>query len=375
MTTTKTLSRVFVGSLTRETRYFRQAHGEGITVLDLDEETGVLTRRHCVSGTDNPTFLAVDRAGCHLYATSEVFGWNEGTVTAYAIDDHGGLRYLNKQPSLGSITAHCSLDGAGGYLLAANYAHEPWGDYGPDLPGQAVAVFAVRQDGGLLPAASSVRHSGSGPVPQRQTCPHPHCVVVSPDGRFAVVTDLGTDRLHSYRFADGVLTTDSAPLPLALPAGSGPRTVVFGPTGRRAYLTCEMTGSIACLDYDTASGGFAVRQIVSVMQESYTGANDCADVHLSPDGRFLYGSVRGQDSIAAFRIDEATGALSAVGHVPVGGASPRSFAISATGRFLLAANQNSDTITVFRRDGRTGGLEQIGSFAIGTPMFVGVQPL
>jgi len=369
------MSRVFVGSLTRETGYFKHAHGEGISVLDFDETTGGLSLRHRIGGIDNPTFLALGRDGRHFYATSEVFGWNEGTITAYRIAQDGSLGYINKQATLGSIAAHCSLDQTGRFAFAANYAHEPWNGYGPDVPGQAVAVFPLGTDGRLGAAISHVAHQGTGPVPFRQTWPHPHCVVASPDNRFVIVTDLGTDRLHSYRFDDGRLSSQDAPLPLALGPGAGPRHFIFAPEGDHAYVINELNGTVAHLAYDAPSGGFEVRQVVSTLPTAFTGLNNCADLHLSPDGRFLYGSNRGHNSIAIFAVDPHSGDLSPAGHVPTGGDWPRSFALSVTGRFLLVANQDSDSLTIFLRDEQIGGLEQIGAFAIGTPMAISVHPI
>lgn len=368
-------SRVFVGSLTRETEYFKHAHGEGISVLDLNEHTGALSLRYCVGGIDNPTFLAFDQDRTHLYATSEVFGWNEGTITAYDIAPDGKLRYINKQATRGSITAHCGLDRTGRFAFAVNYAHEPWAGYGPDIPGQALAVFAVGARGDLGAVISTMAHQGSGPMPFRQTWPHPHCVVASPDNRFVIVTDLGTDRLHSYRFDNGRLTNQDAPPPLALAPGAGPRHLIFAQSGDHAYVINELNGTAVHLAYDAPSGGFEIRQAVSTLPASFTGLNNCADLHLSPDGRFLYASNRGHNSIAVFAVDRNSHDLIPVGHVSTGGEWPRSFALSVTGRFLLVANQDSDSLTIFRRDELAGGLEQIGLFAIGTPMAVSVHPI
>jgi 6-phosphogluconolactonase len=369
------ISRVFVGTLNRDTYYFKQAHGEGICILDLDEETGTLVRRGVTVGIENPSFLTFDRDRRHVYATSEVFGWNEGTMTAYEITKDGSLRYINKQVVQGSITTHCSLDRTEQFLFAVNYAHEDWPGYGPDIPGRAVVVLPVMPDGGLGPVISAVSHTGRGPVPGRQTCPHPHCAVASPDNRFVIVTDLGTDLLHSYRFSNGQLTCEGASTPLKLPPGSGPRHFIFARGGERAYVINELGGSVAYLGYDAPSGAFEIRQIISTLPPSYTALNNCADLHLSPDGRFLYGSNRGHDSIVIFSVDEHSGNLSLIGQTPTGGEWPRGCALSRTGKFLLVANQNSDSIIIFRRNERTGELAPTGSFALGTSLAVTVHPL
>jgi 6-phosphogluconolactonase len=368
-------SRVLVGSLTRHTPYFKQAHGEGITVFDFDEERGILRRQFCQTGIDNPTFIASSKDCRHIYVTSEVFGWNEGTLSAYALTAEGKLSYINKQVARGSITTHSGVDRSGRYAFAVNYAHETWEGYGPDVPGQAVAVFPIRDDGGLDPAISTVAHQGSGPVPDRQTWPHPHCAVASPDNRFVIVTDLGADRIISYRFDQGKLSRAGAPTPLVLQPGAGPRHFIFAKGGDRAYVINELNGTIVYLGYDPATGALDPRQTISTLPPSHTTLNNCADVHLSPDERFLYGSNRGHDSIACFSVDPQSGRLSSLGQVPTGGQWPRNFALSASGRYLLVANQNSDNITVFRRDEEHGSLTQIDSVAIGTPMVVAVFPV
>lgn len=371
-----TISRVLVGSLNRETAYFKtHAPDEGITVFDFDEAQGKLIRRHGKGGIDNPTFIAADSATRHIYVTSEVFGWNEGTLSAYAMSPDGDLRYIDKQVAAGSITTHAALDRSGRYAFATNYAHEDWAGYGEDVPGQAVTVFPIRGDGGLDPACSMVKHEGQGPVPGRQTRPHPHCAVASPDNRFVIVTDLGTDRIHSYRFENGVLGSLGAPAPLALAPGAGPRHLIFAPSGDRAYTLNELGGTVVLLGYDAATGALEMRQTLSTLPEGFTGLNNCSDLHLSPDGRFLYCANRGHDSIAVFAVDSATGLLRPLSQTPVGGDWPRSFALSLSGRYLLAACQNSDRITIFRRDEAGGGLEAVDTVAIGTPMVIKVFPL
>ena len=368
-------SRVLVGALTRETPYFKQAHGEGITVFDFDESSGKLERLYCQTGIDNPSFIAADRDRRHIYVTTEVFGWNEGTLSAYALSPEGRLRYINKQVSGGSITTHSGIDRSGKFAFAVNYAHEAWDGFEDDIPGYAVASFPIREDGGLDPAVSMVKHAGQGPLPIRQTCPHPHCAVASPDNRFVIVTDLGSDRIYSYRFDRGILHGDGAPLPLVLPPGSGPRHFIFDASGVRAYAINELGGTIAYLGYDAETGALELRQIVSTLPADVSGLNNCSELQLSPDGRFLYGANRGHDSIASFAVNPETGMLTVLGQTPTGGQWPRNFALSASGRYMLVANQNSNSITIFRRAEDTGALTQTGSVAIGTPMVVKVYPI
>jgi 6-phosphogluconolactonase len=364
---------VFVGALNRKTPYFEGANGEGILIFVLDEASGRLTLQRTVKGVDNPTYLSLHPRKPFLYATSEVFGWNEGTVTAYEFDRHtGGLTYINKQPALGSCTSYSSFDSTGRYLFVANYAHEGWwnADFGAENPGQAAVVYEIREAGGLCPPLCSVAHQGSGPRPDRQDRPHPHSAVASPDGRFVVVPDLGIDKVMIYRFDEGRLTLAPGIQPLTLPPGSGPRHFEFAGNGERAYLINELASTVAQLRFDTRTGAIELVELVRTVPASFTEENRCSDLHLSSDGRFLYGSNRGHDSISVFAIDATTGKLTQVGLAMTEGRTPRNFALSPSGRFLLVANQNGDSIVVFRRDAATGLLQRVDKIDVGTPMCI-----
>lgn len=367
---------VFVGTLTRGTPYLEGANGEGILVFVFDETTGRLTLQSKVKGVENPGYLSLHEGKACLYATAEVFGWNEGTVTAYAFDRHtGALTYINMQPTLGSITAWNTVDRSGRFLLVANYAHEPWNAEALPIenPGQAAVVYPIAENGGLKAPLCSVAHHGKGPAPIRQERPHPHCAVPSPDNRFVVVTDLGLDKVMSYRFENGMLTPAETPF-LSLPPRSGPRHFVFCENGRSAYVINEMGSTVGHLNYDSRTGKLALVSLVSSLPADFTGRNDCADLHLSPDERFLYGSNRGHDSIVIFKVAAESGALTLVGHVSTEGHWPRNFAISPSGRFVLVANQASDTIVIFRRDAETGLLQRIDKVDVGAPMCVKMCP-
>ena len=357
----------FVGCVNRPTPYFDGANGRAISVFDFDEATGKPVLCGERGGIDNPTFLAVDPTGRWLYATSEVLGWNEGVVTAFAIDAAAGmLRYINKQPTLGSIPAHCSFDRTGRFLIVVNYSL----DNAADAPGQSVVVFPLRDDGGLSPPASSVRRTGSGLLPARQEGPHPHCAVASPDNRVVVVSDLGLDQLLAYRFdaTTGRLGPEP-PVTVALPGGSGPRHLAFHPNGPVLYAICELGGIIVVLSYAAEDGRMAVMQSVPTLPDGFVGESHSADLLVNAAGTVLYGSNRGNDSIAAYAIDPASGRLTLVGHTSSGGRTPRNLALDPSGRFLLAANQNSDGIVVFRIDPATGALSSAGpAVASGTPM-------
>ena len=356
-----------VGSLNRPTPPFEHANGVGLSVLAFDGETGRLRLVAEERSIDNPTFLCADPATSCVYATSEVPHWHEGTVTAYRYDPaRRRLVYVNKQTSLGSVAAHCSLDAASRTLLVANYGGVPEGE-GPD---RAIAALPLGPDGRLGAASASVAHRGRGTDPERQERPHPHCVLPSPDGRFVVVADLGLDLLASYRWGpDGL-----SPEPVAvtrLPDGSGPRHLAFGPDGGLALLVCELASTVSSLRFDAATGGFAVIDTVPALPAS-AGLSHASDIRVHPGGRRVYAANRGHDSIVDMALDPATGRLAVMGHRACGGRTPRNLALDPAGRHLLVANQNGDAIAVFRLAGDGALGPQVELFPIGTPMCIAV---
>jgi 6-phosphogluconolactonase len=356
-----------VGGLNRPAPYFAEAHGRGLSLYDFDEATGAATPLCETLGVDNPSYLSIAADGRTLYANSEVFGWAEGTVEAYAIEAATPrLRPLNKQSSLGSTAAHSSFDATGRFLLVANYATGAM-DEGSN---QAIAVYRIGAGGWLAPAHSSAAHEGHGPNPDRQDRPHPHCVVTAPDNRFAVVADLGLDAVFSYPFSPDGLLDGASRVRSALPPGSGPRHSAFHRDGGYALLICELNSTIVSLRYDAATGRFTIADTASALPAG-APASHCSGIQLHPNGRFVYGANRGHDSVAVFGFDPADGTLSPLGHTPCGGKTPRDMTIDPSGRFLLVCNQDSDRIAVFAIDGATGALTPTGhDIEIGTPMCV-----
>lgn len=350
-----------VGSLNREAPYFQGARGEGITLYAFDEDALTWSRVTGTSTVDNPTFLTVDAASGVIYANSEVFGWHEGTVSALRFEAGTGvLSYINKQPTLGSIAAHNMVSRDRRFVLVANYA---MGDGGPD---RSVAVFPMLADGGLGPASASVRLEGhTGPVADRQERPHAHMVQEVPEGGSVLVADLGLDIVQEFRIGtDGDLTPVAS---VALPAGSGPRHIAQHANGRFVYVTNELASTVSLILRD--AGQLTVKQTLSTILPGIE--SHAADIHLSPDGRFLYSSNRGDDSIACFAVDQETGMLTLLDIVSSGGVTPRNFALTPGGRHILVANQNSDAIVIFRRDEETGALQDTGKrIKTGTPVCV-----
>jgi len=220
-----------------------------------------------------------------------------------------------------------------------------------------VTAFPLRDDGTMGEASAFFQHAGTSVNPARQSGPHAHAAVVSPDNRFVLAADLGLDRILTYRLdpAAGGLAPGEPPF-AAITAGSGPRHLAFRPDGKFAYVLSEMLSAVVAFRYDAGRGTLAELQSRSTLPEGFSGENSGAEIAAHPGSKFLYASNRGHDSIAIFRIDAANGTLAPAGHVSTQGKTPRSFGIDPSGRFLVAANQNSGTLVVFRIDQETGGL-------------------
>ena len=363
-------SLLFVGSGTRALPYFANANGKGIAAFRIDEETGESEALGLTEGIDNPTFLAISPDGRTLCATSEVLGWNEGTISAYAIDAASGtLTYLNKQPTRGDIAAHLGFDRSGRFVAAINYASLP----AEARPNQSMVIYPLAPDGEIGAPAAEVRHSGSGPDAGRQERPHAHCVRWTPDNRFVVVADLGIDRLVVYRFdaATGAIARHGE---VTMPPGAGPRHFVFHPEKPFAYVANELSSSVASLSFDAEAGRF---EVLAVHASAPAGAvrNHCSAIQMAPGGAHLYVGNRGHDSVGHFVIDPATGIATLVETVPAGGRIPRDLAFSPSGRVLAVANQDSDQVALFRFAPASGVLTPLGQpIVTGTPTAIGFHP-
>ncbi|CCV07158.1 conserved hypothetical protein [Mesorhizobium metallidurans STM 2683] len=355
---------VFIGSLNREAPYFQGARGVGLSVHGFNEETLETRKLAETNDIDNPTFLSVTPDGARIYANSEVFTWREGTVSAYSFDRATAtLSYLNKQPSLGSITAHNAITRDGTKLLVANYG---MGEGGPD---RAVAVYGFEENGALSAPLASVSHTGTGPNLARQERSHAHSVTETIGGGTVVVADLGIDRLVSYHIEpDGRLSKLAES---ALPPGAGPRHLALHPNGRFVFVMNELDSTIVSMALDEDTGKLSIIDAKPAVPAEARDSNHCADIQIAPDGRFVYGSNRGHDSIVIMAVDQQTGALSLVDYVPCGGSTPRNLALTPSGGHLFSANQNADRISIFARGADSGMLTDTGrAIEIGTPMCV-----
>jgi len=219
----------------------------------------------------------------------------------------------------------------------------------------------VLDDGRLGKATAFVQHQGSSVNHERQEGPHAHAIEVSPDNRFALAADLGLDKLLVYRFspAEGTLAPND-PDSAAVRGGLGPRHFVFHPSGKFVYVVSEMGSTATAFSYDAARGALGEIETVSTLPKGFAGPNDDAEIAVHPNGKFLYVSNRGHDSVAVFSIDRQNGRLSPIQDVPTQGKTPRNFAIDPTGSYLFAANQDSDSIVIFRIASSNGRLTATG---------------
>ena len=352
---------VYVGTYT-------DAQSEGIYVYRLALATGTLTPIGLAAKATNPSFLALHPNHHYLYAVNEVDameGRKTGGVSAYSIDlITGKLKFLNMVPSGDPGPCHVTVDLTGKYVLVANYGVG------------SVAVFPILSDGSLGKATAFLPHAGHSKDPKRQEGPHAHSIYTSPDNRFVVSADLGTDQVYIYRFdsAQGTLTPNDPPS-VSVPLGSGPRHFAFDPAGKFGYVIEEMGSSLTAFSYDAELGQLRALETISTVPGDYKGYNDCAELTMHPTGRFLYGSNRGHNSITVFAVDPLKGTPAPIQYVSTQGKTPRSFGIDPTGNYLIAANQDSGSLVVFRINTGTGRLTPTGQKVdIRAPVCVVFEP-
>lgn len=340
-----------------------------IYLYRLDAGTGALTPVSAQKGGAQPTYLTMDASHRYLYAVSETQSFqgraNSGGVSAFAIDQRtGALTLLDQQPSLGASPCYISLDRSEKNVLVANYSTGN------------VALLPRQPNGQVAAPTDSDQHTGPLGTHKNQDNPHAHCIIADPANRYAFAVDLGTDKVYSYRLdpAHGKLGTPATAAYTAQP-GTGPRHLTFHPNGRWAYLENELNSTVTALSYNAAAGTFQEIQTQTTLPAGFAGDNTGSDVHVSPDGRFVYTSNRGDNSLAVFAVDGGSGRLAPVQHVSTQGKTPRNFALDPSGRVLLVANQNSGDIYTYRVDKQTGKLTPTGqSVQLPSPMFVQVVP-
>lgn len=314
--------------------------------------------------TDNPSFLTIHPNGRFLYAvneTSKMNGKNEGGVSGFEINPiDGKLKELNQKPSGGTSPCHLAVDKTGKFLLIANYGSG------------SVACYRLNENGAIGDKTAQIQHTGSGANPARQSSPHAHWAGFSQDNKFAFICDLGIDKVLIYKFEDktGELKPNN-PEYIKLSDGSGPRHLAFHPDGKRAFVINELDSTISMLTYNPDTGAFALNGNIKTLPQDFTGKSTTAEIQIHPNGRFLYGSNRGHDSIACFEIAAEKPDLKLLDICQSGGKMPRYFTISPDGNYLLAANQATDNIVLFRLNQKTGKITSTGiQVEVGSPVCI-----
>lgn len=341
----------YVGS--RTTRE-RNARGEGISVFKVDQEQGRLELVQLVRDLVNPSFLALDRSGEHLYA---VHG-DLSDISAFKVDrKSGALTFINRQGTGGRNPVHLAIDPSGRHMVVSNHL------------GSSLAVLPILPDGSLGALTQLVTIEGPlGPHRVEQALAKPHFNPFDPSGRHVLVQDKGLDRTFSFRFDDGRLTAAQQPFVVSR-EGAGPRHMAFHPRLRMAYVVNELDSTVTAYAYSAESGALAPRQILSTLPDTYTGNSRASEIQIDATGRFLYASNRGYDSIAVFRIDAQTGLMRFSEAAPTSGRTPRYFALTPNNRYLFALNEDSDSIVSMQVDPESGRLRPTG-FAVqsGSPV-------
>lgn len=355
----ETALRTYIGT------YTGSSGSQGIYQAELNLADGALKLVGLAGEAKNPSFIALPPSANFLYAVSEVDDYDDshgGALSAFAVDAaNGNLELLNHQSSGGAGPCFVSLDKAGKHALVANYG------------GGSVAVLPIDGAGKLQPASCFIQQEGSGPDKSRQEGPHAHCIKLDAANRFALACDLGCDKVFIYRFdaATGKLTLGEQPWMETEPA-AGPRHLAFHPSGKWVYIVNELNSTLTAAVYDGEAGTLKRLQSLSTIPAGGVPGNSGAEVVAHPNGKFVYSSNRGHNSIAMFAIDQQTGKLTSLGQHPVGGKTPRNFNIDPSGKFLLAAAQDSNRIIVHAIDQATGKLAQT-EHSIDVPMPVCIK--
>lgn len=335
---------VFVGS------YNYDKNADGIYVYELDTLTGNLKIVSTVKNILNPSFLTLSQNGKLLYACTDSRTPNNGSVSRFKFNvNTKSFSFINSQKTGGENPVYVALDKSQKFLLCANYNDG------------SVSVFNTENDGNISTAKQFIKYEDSSINKTRQKSSHIHSTVFSPDNNFVFLPDLGADKIRSYAFDSSknqpLITTKNINTSATL--GSGPRHFIFHPNEKIAYCIEELSGTISVYNY--RNGALEFLQRISTHRKKHNSECSSSDIHISPDGKFLYASNRFvENNIAIFSIKE-NGTLKTVGYQNTKGKIPRIFAIDAMGKFLIVANQSSGNIVVFKRNGKSGLLKETGN--------------
>jgi 6-phosphogluconolactonase len=330
----------------------------GITVAEFDSATGKLSAPKLIMETRDPAHFTVAADG-RLYVCNT---GTPGGVSAFAIKDRktGALELLNYKESKGRGPSYVSVDQSGKYVLDANYG------------GGFIEVFSLGKDGALDQQTAFVQHAGSSVHPQRQTKPYAHWVRTDPSNKYVLVADLGMDQVVIYKFDEktGKLVANDPPFTKTAP-GMGPRHLVFHPNGKWVYGIAELANEVMAFAWDAKAGTLTPTGSVKTLAEGFTDPSTAAEIAVRADGKFLYASNRGEDSLVVYAIDPASGALTFKQRVASGGKVPRYFTLDPTNKWLIVSNQEGGNVSVFSVDGKTGELAAVGEpVALVKPMAV-----
>ena len=327
----------YVGTYTKE-------NSNGVYQFTLDTEKKEITDVKLAAELSNPTYITVSDDNKNLYAVAK-FGENGG-VTAFAIESESGkLTKINSQTSAGSPPCHVSVNHHKSNLVTANYHTTE------------ISSYLTNEDGSLNPVASVIEHEGSGPH-ERQEKPHMHFAGFTPDEKYVIAIDLGSDRILTYRVNDGKLEVAQV---YTTSPGSGPRHITFHPNKKFAYVMTELSSEVLVLQYVDKDGSFTKQQSISNIPEDFKETNDGSAIHISSDGQYVYAGNRGHNSIGIFKVNQDTGQLTFIEWTSTEGNWPRDFVLDPSEEFLVATNQISNTMTLFSRDKSTGKLALIQS--------------
>ena len=357
----------YVGTYTNSIKFgtgrIVEGKGKGIYLIEFDLKSFNIKIINTFSNILNPSYIRLNKKHNLLFVVNELKEYLSevgGAVCSYHVDKlTGKISLINVQPTVGSDPCHIELNMDESQLYVSNF------DSG------SLSVFGINLDGSIGNLLQFIQNSGSSVDPERQKGPHVHSVTCSPNGKFAYVQDLGLDKIFIYEISVGdTPLQEISESPINTKPGSGPRHSIIS-KGNYYYVINELDSSILVYSHHPSTGGLKELQYISTIPKDNTIMNNtCADIHITPDGNFIYGSNRGHNSLAIFRIDQSTGCLTNIGFHPSGGSEPRNFAIEPSGNFLMCANQDSDNLTVFSIDQKSGALNEVSRIMIPTPVCI-----
>ena len=345
----------FIGTYTKGNVVNEGLSSKGIYILGYNSNSGELEKLNTAYEKDNPSFLSVSPNGKYLYSVGEIDDERGGALSSYLVDkENASLNIINSISTGSNGPCHLMTDASGSILLAANYA------------GGASTLAKINDDGSLNEDVQVIQHQGSSINPERQMEPHAHSINISPSGKYALVPDLGTDKVIIYKIDnESKKLLSNVPEFVKVTPGMGPRHLEFHPNGKVVYVIHELGANISVFDFDDQNGKLNEIQSISTLPKDYD-QKSCADIHISPDGKYLYGSNRGHDSIAIYKVSNEGRKLENIDYQSTLGKTPRNFAIDPKGNFLLAANQDSSDIFTFKINKESGKLDPTG-FKIDIP--------